>query len=140
MINCKRCDLEIAFDDSRCLSLNTGMPHDIRKCRTKPGYVYCPQHREAFLKTNACNHYLTYGWKSDHSEAFVLDLINKKYVEGDWFHRRNKKTSQYSGTLKNSVCGICDEKLNHLSFRMQKKHQNDCIKHQEEMKMQHTLF
>ena len=107
MIRCKRCDLEIAFDDSRCLSASTGQPHDIRKCNTKPGYVYCPKCRNTFPRTNACSHYMSYGWKYNHSEEFVMRLIQQDYTEGDWFSRRNKKKVSGDKMKGRQYCKKC---------------------------------
>ena len=128
MIRCKRCDLEITFDDSRCLSYSTGMPHDIRKCRTKSGYVYCPEHRDTFLKTNACSHYLMYGWKFNHNELFVLKLINEKYVEGDWGRRRNGKKFSGDKMKEKQQCKKC-LKVFPASFDAAKMetHARDCV-------------
>ena len=107
MINCKRCNLEITFDESRCLSASTGQPHDIRKCKTKPGYVYCPKCRDTFPRTNACTHYLTYGWKFNQNEEFVLDLIQQNYVDGDWFNRRNNRKVSGDKMKERQYCKKC---------------------------------
>lgn len=40
--------------------------------------------------------------------------------------------SQYSGTLKNSVCRICGKNLNHLSALKQEAHAEKCL-HQERL-------
>lgn len=48
--------------------------------------------------------------------------------------------SQYSGTLKNSVCSVCDESVNHLNRIQQDKHLKDCIKRIQEEKKQRKLF
>jgi hypothetical protein len=109
MINCKRCDIEITFDDSKCLSVNTRMPHDVRKCKTKPGYVYCPEHRESFVKTTACSHYHMYGWKPHQNEVFFLKLITEKYTEGDWFQRRNQKKVSGDKMKEVQICEKCNK-------------------------------
>ena len=106
MISCKRCAIEITFDESRCLVASTGMPHDIRKCYTKPGFVYCPECRQSSPKTNSCNHYMMYGWKYNQNEDFFLKLITQKYEEGDWFNRRNRKTS-FDKMKENQSCSRC---------------------------------
>lgn len=48
--------------------------------------------------------------------------------------------SQYSGTLKNSICTICNKKLNHLNKDQQDKHAEDHKKQQKESRKQETLF
>ena len=107
MINCKRCDLEITFDNGRCLSASTGIPHDIRKCHTKPGYVYCPKCQKTYPKTSACDHYLAYGWKFNQKEEFVLNLIEESYVKGEWFSRKNKRKTSFDKMKEHQKCKLC---------------------------------
>lgn len=38
-----------------------------------------------------------------------------------------KSKSQYSGTLKNSICRICKTNLNHLSAIQQEAHAKKCM-------------
>ena len=38
-----------------------------------------------------------------------------------------KSKSQYPGTLKDSVCIICHENLNHLSATQQEEHAEKCL-------------
>ena len=133
MIRCKRCDLEITFDDSRCLSASTGQPHDIRKCITKPGFVYCPKHQSTYPRTSACDHYLAYGWKFNHSERFVMDLILQDYQDGDWFHRRKNRKTSHDKMKENQVCKKC-------SFAFPKKATRfDMDAHEAECKLQTKL-
>ena len=127
MINCKRCGIAITFDESRCLNVNTGMPHDIRKCNTKPGYVYCPECRQSFPRTNACKHYLTYGWKYNHNEEFILKLITEKYTEGDWFNRRNNRKTSFDKLKKDQFCKKCGLKFPQNANRIKMgAHEKEC--------------
>ena len=111
MISCKRCGIGITFDESRCLNANTGMPHDIRKCVTKNGYVYCPKCRTSYPKNSVCDHYKTYDWKFNHNEEFFMKLIKENYVEGEWFNRRNNKKTSFDKLKENQSCKNC-----HMTF------------------------
>ena len=128
MISCKRCGIEITFDESRCLSVNTGMPHDIRKCNTKPGYVYCPEHRESFLRTNACDHYQMYSWKPHHSETFIIKLITEKYQKGDWFNRRNNKKVSGDKMKEKQFCKRCMKQFPQNTDAVKMSiHERECV-------------
>jgi len=108
MINCKRCGIEITFDESRCLNANTGMPHDIRKCNTKNGYVYCPSCRTAYPRNSVCDHYKTYGWKFNQNEKFFINLIQQNYVEGEWFNRKKNRKISFDNLKENQFCKNCN--------------------------------
>ena len=112
MINCKRCDLEITFDDSRrCLSYSTGMPHDIRKCNTKPGYVYCQECLDSFLKSNPCKHYQEYGYKPNEAERHFINLIREKYEVNSFLSRKWKKKTSHNPMKENQSCSHCGLKF-----------------------------
>ena len=38
-----------------------------------------------------------------------------------------KSKSQYPGTLKDSICRICNENLNHLNATQQEEHAEKCL-------------
>jgi hypothetical protein len=133
-INCKRCDLPITFDNGRCLSASTGIPHDIRRCHTKAGYVYCPKCQKSYPKTSACEHYLTYGWKFNHNEQFVYNLILESYMKGDWFQRKNKRKTSHDKMKEGQKCKLCG-----LVFPKNAK-RSDMDTHEEKCKLQSKLF
>lgn len=128
MLYCKRCDIGITFDDSRCLSANTGMSHDIRKCRTKSGHVYCPECRDTFPRTNTCSHYKMYEWKFNQNEDFFLKLIAEKYHAGDWFNRRNSKKTSFDKMKGCQACSRCRLVFaKHIDRVKMNAHEKDCI-------------
>ena len=86
MTNCNRCDITISFENGLCFSF--GIPHDTRKCKTVPGYVWCPTHRAKFSKRHPCEHYIQYGYEPDSNEKFFIKLINEHYQKGDWFTKK----------------------------------------------------
>ncbi len=133
MTNCKRCDVTISFENGLCFSF--GIPHDIRKCKTVPGYVWCPAHRAKFSEKYPCGHYVQYGYESGFNEEFFIKLINEHYQKGDWFTRRNhiKKSGD---KMKKSICNKCDRPLHNMIEQQQKIHEQ---MHKNEEKHQNTL-
>jgi len=128
MISCKRCGIGIIYDESRHLNPSTGMPHDIRKCRTKAGYVYCPKCRNSFPRTNACSHYLTYGWKYNHNEEFFMKLMQENYVEGNWFNRRKNRKTSFEKLKENQYCKNCNMTFPKNADRIKMDaHEKQCI-------------
>jgi len=128
MINCKRCGIEITFDESRCLNTNTGMPHDIRKCNTKNGYVYCPSCRTSYPRNSVCDHYKTYGWKFNHNEEFFIKLIKENYTDGDWFTRRNKRKVSGDKMKGPQRCTHCNAIFTQNVTRVQvDAHEKQCV-------------
>ncbi len=49
----------------------------------------------------------------------------------------NISKSQYSGTLKNSICNICNNSVSNLNREEQDKHAEKCLKDKQQQK---TLF
>ena len=134
MTNCKRCGNVIVFENGLCFSQN-GIPHDIRKCVTVLGYVWCPAHQEKFSKIHPCEHYIQYGYESNSNEEFFIKLINERYQKGDWFTRRNhfKKSGD---KMKKSVCNKCDIPIHNMTEQQQKIHEQ---MHKNKEKHQNTL-
>lgn len=132
-IACKRCDIEITFDNGRALNYQTGTYHDIRTCTTKPGFVYCPECRDAFPENYVCEHYKKYGYSPGQKESFFIDLIQKNYTPGDHFRRKQKrKSSQFDKLKSKQICNICKKDITKLSRMDQDKHEEAC-------RMQRTL-
>ena len=121
MTDCKRCGIIILFENGLCFSQN-GVPHDIRRCKTIPGYVWCPIHRAKFSKRHSCEHYVQYGYEYDSNEEFFIKLINENYQKGDWFTRRNR-TKKSGDKMKKSTCNKCNTPIHNLSESQQRLHE-----------------
>jgi hypothetical protein len=132
-INCKRCGIEIRFDDGKCINANTDMPHSIRKCNTKPGYVYCPKCMNVFPRRNVCEHYRKYAWEPDHSEQWFIDIINEDYYPGDWFKRKQKRKTSFDKMKEGQKCNLCG-----MIFAKNATRQ-DMDEHEKECKLQTKL-
>ncbi len=134
MTDCKRCNITLTFENNKCFDVN-GIPHNIRKCKTIPGYVWCPTHFEKFSKRHPCEHYVQYGYEPDSNEEFFIKLINEHYQKGDWFTRRNrmKKSGE---KMKKSICTKCNTPIHNMTEPQQKIHEQ---MHKNKEKHQNTL-
>lgn len=77
---CKRCDCDLEWMDNK--PYHQGIPHDNRKCKTVPGYIWCPKCYVKMLKFEPCEHYKEYGYKGENGENFFIKLISRDYKRG----------------------------------------------------------
>ena len=89
MSECKRCGVNLEWENGKPMS--NGITHEINKCSTKPGYVYCPSCKDIFLKYDACQHYKFYGYIGENGENFFINLIRRKYKPGDGKNKYYRK-------------------------------------------------
>jgi len=134
LINCKRCGIQIKFDNGICFDIN-GRPHKINECKTIPNHVWCPEHREIFSQNNPCVHYTQYSYAPGQSEQFFIDLILKNYQKGDWFTRK-RYTKKSGDKMKKSVCTKCDIPIHNMTQKQQEIHEK---MHVNEEKKQNTI-
>jgi len=113
------------FENGLCFYQN-GIPHDIRKCKTISGYLWCPKHREKFSKNHPCKHYTQYGYDLNSNEEFFIKLINENYQKGEWFTRRNH-IKKSGNKMKKYICNKCDVPIHNLSESQQKLHEQNHI-------------
>lgn len=133
LIFCKRCGIEIRFDGNRCINYHTEMPHNIVKCTTKQGYVYCPEHREIFPKSNLCKHYIEYGYKSGESEQHFINLIKEHYEKNSFLNRNKFRKTSHDRMKDKQSCNLCG----HVFPSNAKRPDMDL--HEEQCKMQTKL-
>ena len=132
-VNCKRCGLGIVFENGRPLDASTGIPHSIKSCKTKPGYVYCPKHMEVFSQKNPCSHYTKYGYQPGQSENFFIERIQEDYCPGDWFKRKQNRKNSFDKMKEGQKCNRCG-----LVFPRNATRQ-DTDSHEQECKLQTKL-
>lgn len=95
--NCRRCDCEIDWIDNKPYFQN--MPHDNNKCKTSPGYIWCPKCHKKMLKFEPCMHYKEYNYIGENGENFFIKLISRGYKRGSnnskWKYYKNAKERKH---------------------------------------------
>ena len=108
-----------------------GNPHSTRDCHTKPGFVWCPKHKECFYENAVCEHYEKYGWEPGQSDEPLINLIIRDYEYGDiWKWRERKNNEQEKKCPKcGSLFGVMGEKRHMQAHKMQEEGQDSLMEY-----------
>ena len=130
MTQCKRCGEAVKWDEGKQFDLH-GVPHNIRDCRTKAGFVWCPKCKTCFHEKGVCEHYKKYNWEPGQSDELLVDLIAKKYEYGDRWKYRDKKDAEQEKTCPKcgSQFGTMGEKRHMQAHKMQEEGQNNLMEY-----------
>ena len=69
-----------------------------------------------------------YGWKFNHKEEFVMNLILEKYEDGDWFRMKNSRKTSFDKLKDRQFCKNCLKPFSQNTDRIKMDlHEKECI-------------
>ena len=123
MTYCRRCGRAIKWEGKTWMDEYAGVPHKATTCNTRPGYIWCPSHYNAFPRDAPCSHYRQLGYKKGESEKhFIFMILYMEYKDGQ------QAMSPHTRKPKKSTCTHCKKDFDGFDPIQQKKHIQECIR------------